>query len=55
MGTQYRHGDVLIEETNALPTTREKLPHPTLAHGEVTGHTTVSRNRPTPTSIEGVA
>lgn len=38
MGTQYRHGDVLIEEVAALPTTREKLSHTILAYGEVTGH-----------------
>ncbi|MES2569802.1 MAG: hypothetical protein V4710_07060 [Verrucomicrobiota bacterium] len=38
MGTLYRHGDVLIEEVEALPQVREKLPHATLAHGEVTGH-----------------
>lgn len=38
MGTQYRHGDVLIESTHALPNVREKLPHTILAHGEITGH-----------------
>ncbi len=38
MGNQYRHGDVLIEEVNALPKVREKLPHAILAQGEVTGH-----------------
>jgi hypothetical protein len=38
MGTQYRHGDVLIESVDALPQEREKLPHAILAHGEVTGH-----------------
>ena len=38
MGTQYRHGDVLVESADALPPVREKLPHATLAHGEVTGH-----------------
>ena len=38
MGKQYRHGDVLIEETSALPKSREKLQHSILAHGEVTGH-----------------
>jgi hypothetical protein len=37
MGTEYRHGDVLIEEKKALPTTREKLPHAILAYGEATG------------------
>jgi hypothetical protein len=38
MGTQYRHGDVLIEEVKELPKVREKLPHTILAHGEMTGH-----------------
>jgi hypothetical protein len=38
MGNQYRHGDVLIEQTPDLPKVREKLPHTILAHGEVTGH-----------------
>ncbi|HYG33207.1 MAG TPA: hypothetical protein VEC99_00395 [Clostridia bacterium] len=38
MGKQYRHGDVLIEEANAMPEVREKLQHTILAHGEVTGH-----------------
>jgi hypothetical protein len=38
MGKQYRHGDVLIEETNALPKVREKLSHTILANGELTGH-----------------
>ena len=38
MANQYRHGDVLIEQTSALPQVREKLPHTILAHGEVTGH-----------------
>jgi hypothetical protein len=38
MGTQYRHGDVLIEQVGSLPRSREKLPHTILAHGEVTGH-----------------
>lgn len=38
MGTLYRHGDVLLEEVEALPEIREKLPHAILAHGEVTGH-----------------
>lgn len=38
MGKQYRHGDVLMEEVNALPKDREKLPHTILAHGEATGH-----------------
>jgi hypothetical protein len=38
MGSQYRHGDVLIEEVPTLPEVREKLSHTILAHGEVTGH-----------------
>ena len=38
MGTQYRHGDVLIESVESLPAVREKLPHAILAHGEATGH-----------------
>lgn len=38
MGKQYRHGDVLIEQVDALPRRREKLQHTILAHGEVTGH-----------------
>ena len=38
MGKQYRHGDVVLEEANALPKVREKLTHTILAHGEVTGH-----------------
>ena len=38
MGTQYRHGDVMIESVETLPPGREKLPHTILAHGEVTGH-----------------
>lgn len=38
MGKQYRHGDVLIEQVDALPKVREKLPHTILAHGEATGH-----------------
>ena len=38
MGNQYRHGDVLLEQKKDLPSTREKLPHTILAHGEVTGH-----------------
>ena len=38
MGSQYRHGDVLIEEVKSLPKVREKLTHTILAHGEVTGH-----------------
>ena|ERR1051326_173227 len=39
MGIQYRHGDVIIEQTDAFPLQRmTKLPHTILAHGEVTGH-----------------
>ena len=35
---QYRHGDVMLQEVEALPGDLEKLPHRILAHGEVTGH-----------------
>jgi len=38
MANQFRHGDVLIEEVEGLPSVREKLQHTILAHGEVTGH-----------------
>ena len=38
MGSQFRHGDVLIEQVASLPKAREKMPHTILAHGEVTGH-----------------
>lgn len=38
MGKLYRHGDVLIEEVQGLPTDCEKLTHTILAHGEMTGH-----------------
>jgi hypothetical protein len=34
----YRHGDVLIEKVSRLPTEVKRLPHRTLAHGELTGH-----------------
>ncbi len=35
---QYRHGDVMLERVEGLPVERRKLPHTTLALGEVTGH-----------------
>lgn len=35
---QYRHGDVLLERIETLPTQTRKLQHTILAHGEVTGH-----------------
>jgi hypothetical protein len=38
MAKQYRHGDLLIEEAQALPSIHEKLTHTILAHGEMTGH-----------------
>lgn len=37
--TQYRHGDVMLELVDQLPAgSNRKLPHATLAYGEVTGH-----------------
>ena len=33
-----RHGDVLIQSVKTIPTSASPLPHATLAHGEVTGH-----------------
>lgn len=35
---QYRHGDVMIEKVDQMPVGKKKLPHTTLALGEVTGH-----------------
>lgn len=35
---QYRHGDVLVEMVDQLPTTKRKQQHAILAHGEITGH-----------------
>lgn len=34
----YRHGDVLIQKTNELPTGAEQRPGTILARGELTGH-----------------
>lgn len=36
--TQYRHGDVMIEQVACLPDVRRKAKHTILAHGELTGH-----------------
>ncbi len=36
--SQYRHGDVMVQEVAALPDVRRKAPHTILAHGELTGH-----------------
>jgi len=33
-----RHGDVLIQSVKSIPGKAKPLPHATLAHGEVTGH-----------------
>ena len=38
MSKQYRHGDLLLETADAIPSEHEKLSHTILAHGEVTGH-----------------
>lgn len=35
---QFRHGDVIIQQVDALPKDPEPLPHLILAHGELTGH-----------------
>ncbi len=35
----YRHGDLIIIPTGAIPVQSRELPHLVLAHGEVTGHT----------------
>lgn len=35
---QYRHGDVMIEKVNSLPSGLRKARHTVLAHGEITGH-----------------
>ena len=34
----YRQGDVLIQDVSDIPFDAAKLPHVTLAHGEITGH-----------------
>ncbi|MEM6474404.1 MAG: hypothetical protein AAF802_33025 [Planctomycetota bacterium] len=36
--SQYRHGDVMLEEVAELPEARRKAQHTILAHGELTGH-----------------
>jgi hypothetical protein len=36
--SQYRHGDVMVEEVGTLPENRRKAQHTILAHGELTGH-----------------
>jgi hypothetical protein len=35
---QYRHGDVMIEQVDSLPSQKRKTRHTILAHGEITGH-----------------
>ena len=35
---QYRHGDVMIEKVDSLPSEKRKAQHTILAHGEITGH-----------------
>jgi hypothetical protein len=34
----YRQGDVLIQDIKSIPAKAARLPHGTLAHGELTGH-----------------
>jgi hypothetical protein len=34
----WRHGDIMIERTEAIPEYAKRLQHVTLAYGEVTGH-----------------
>lgn len=36
--SQFRHGDVMVEEVAQLPKVRRKAQHTILAHGELTGH-----------------
>ena len=36
--SQFRHGDVMVEEVAMLPDVRRKAQHTILAHGELTGH-----------------
>ena len=38
LGTQYRHGDVMIQRIDRLPLHVQQRVGATLAHGEVTGH-----------------
>jgi hypothetical protein len=35
---QFRHGDVIIQQVEQLPSNLEPVPHLILAHGELTGH-----------------
>jgi hypothetical protein len=35
---QIRQGDVIIQRISSIPGKLLKLPHVTLAHGEITGH-----------------
>ena len=35
---QFRHGDVIIQQVQALPDHSEPIPRLILAHGELTGH-----------------
>lgn len=41
----WRHGDVMIQSCNAIPTQARKLPHLILAKGELTGHAHRVRER----------
>lgn len=36
--SQFRHGDVMVEQVEKLPENRRKAQHTILAHGELTGH-----------------
>jgi hypothetical protein len=38
IGVQYRHGDVMIQRIDRLPSHAQQRIGTTLAHGEVTGH-----------------
>jgi len=38
MRKPIRHGDVLLTPVDAIPASANKLPHRTVAEGEVTGH-----------------
>lgn len=35
---QYRHGDVMIEKVDSLPSKRRRTQYRILAQGEITGH-----------------
>ncbi len=41
----YRHGDVLVQLVDKIPSTAKKQKHLTLAEGEVTGHSHRIANR----------